>query len=111
MSRRTPSRSTTSPRQSGAPVAKLRNEMPELVSGIGEGDRLGSVGEPLASEHIDVFGTGEPIRIEAEVTRQIAVQLHQSRRPNGCGRHACEKAARQACECVIEGQVNGHEKT
>ena len=94
--------------QDGAAVPELRDEMAELVAGIGHRDRIGAVGDPLAGEDLGSLGALEQVRIEAEMDRQRPVQLDQARRGDRGRRHAGEKARRQRRIGVLEGEMDRH---
>jgi hypothetical protein len=70
--------------QVGAPVAELRDEMPELVSGIGDGQRLGAHGHQVPGQNRNASLACERVRIQAQAARQFYIQPDQAR-----GRHRC----------------------
>jgi hypothetical protein len=94
--------------QDGAAVAELRNEMPELVAGIGHRDRVRPVGDAFAGEDLGSFRAVQPVRVEAEVDRERPVQLDQPRRGDRRGRNPREKVVRQRRIGVLEGEMDRH---
>ena len=82
--------------QQGAAVAKLRHEVAELVSGIGECDGLGVCGEHIAGEEQGGRGL-HGIDIEPELPRERAVEGEQTRcrrlRRLDLRKEACRQAA------------------
>ena len=60
-------------------VTELPDEAPELVSGVGERDRLGALGQHVAREQLSSLGRFELGRIEPEHRRERAVDLHEAR--------------------------------
>jgi hypothetical protein len=65
--------------QDGTPVAKLRHEVSELVSGIGLGDRLGSFRDHATGQHLEPCRAPEPSRVETKLGRELFIDLDQSR--------------------------------
>ena len=80
--------------QNGAPVAELRHEVAELVPGVSRRDRLGAFRDAVPREHPHPSGSGEPIRVHAEVRRQRVVQADQARGCDRCRGAADEEAVR-----------------
>ena len=77
--------------QDGAAVAELRDEMAELVAGIGERDRGRAVGDAIAGEQLCAFGAGERVGIEAESSANARLTYQAlARRP------AWERSARRS---------------
>ncbi len=95
--------------QNGAAVAELRDEMAELVAGIGHRDRIRAIRQALAGEDFDPFRTVEPVRIEPEMDRQRPVQLDQPRRGHRGRRHPGEEVRRQRRIGILEGEMHRHE--
>ena len=52
--------------QDGAPIAKLRHEVAELVPGIGERDRRRTLGHAVAGQDLHAIGAGQHVGIEPE---------------------------------------------
>src|ERR1039458_618252 len=53
--------------KNGPSVTELRYESPELVAGISHGERLASLGHPVAREDLHTLRCGKRARIEPEV--------------------------------------------
>ena len=70
--------------QVGAAVAELRDEMPELVPGIGDGQRLGAHGHQVAGQNRHALLACESFRIQPQAAGEFYIQLDQAR-----GRHRC----------------------
>ena len=49
------------------PSPSCGTKLPELVSGIGHGDRLGRIRNAVAGQKLNPFRTGEAIGVEAEL--------------------------------------------
>ena len=60
--------------QDGAAIAELRHEMAELVPGIGHRDWLGPLRQPVACQHLDALGRGQPVRLEPEMPGEVIVR-------------------------------------
>jgi hypothetical protein len=52
----------------------LRYESPELVAGISHGERLASLGHPVAREDLHALRCGKLSRIEPEMPGKLIVQ-------------------------------------
>ncbi len=89
--------------QDGAPVAQARREMAELVAGIGQGDRLGTLGHRIAGQHRHALGPGQPGGVEAQRLRQRGVQPHQARCRDRRGVEAREQPFGQPRVGIVEG--------
>ena len=89
-------------------VAELRHEMPELVPGIGHGDRLGALGQPLAGQHVDALGRFQHVGLDAEFGGQSAVDLDELRRVHDGRRNLRVEVGRQTGVTVVEGDLGVH---
>jgi hypothetical protein len=54
----------------------LRYESPELVAGIRRGERLASLGHPVACEDLNTLRCGKLSRIKLEMPGEFLVQLN-----------------------------------
>ena len=70
--------------------------MAELVPGIGHGDRLGAIGNALAGENLDAFGSGQPVRIEAELRASGRFSLTSFGEVTGVGATRAKKPSGSA---------------
>ena len=61
-------------KKNGTPVTELRYEGPELVAGIRHGERLASLGHPVARENLNTLRCGKLSRIEPEMPGEFLVQ-------------------------------------
>ena len=61
-------------KKNGTSVAKLRYETPELVARIGHGERIASIGHPVARENLHTVRCGKLSRIELEKPGEFLVQ-------------------------------------
>ncbi len=102
MSRRVPDRVHDFTDEDGAAVAQLRDEVPELVSGVGHGDGVAAVGDAVAGEDGDAFRRGQRLRIDAKFKCQGFVDADQAGGCNGGRLHARVEALRQAGIGVVE---------
>ncbi|GCC47720.1 hypothetical protein chiPu_0031879, partial [Chiloscyllium punctatum] len=93
--------------QDGAAVAELGNKVPELVAGIGHGDRVGPLGQPLAGEDFGALRCCQQVRIQPELDRQRPVQLDQPGGGHGGRRDAGKKVRRQRRIGVLERKMDG----
>jgi hypothetical protein len=94
--------------QNSAAVTQLGDEVPELVPGIGGGDRLRLFGHPLASQYLHTFRAGQPVRIQRKLDSQVAVKPDEPWRGDRGRRDVGKEAVRQPGIAVIEGEVHGH---
>ena len=60
--------------KNGTSVTELRYESPELVAGISRGERLASLGHPVACEDLNTLRCGKLSRIELEMPGEFLVQ-------------------------------------
>jgi hypothetical protein len=60
--------------KNGTSVTELRYESPELVAGISHGERLASLGHPVAREDLHTLRCGKLSRIEFEMPGELLVQ-------------------------------------
>jgi len=60
--------------KNGTSVTELRYEGPELVAGISHGERLASLGHPVARENLHTLRGGKLSRIEPEMPGEFLVQ-------------------------------------
>src|SRR5580704_17859450 len=65
--------------QNGAAIAQLRHEVPELVPGIGERDRLGTRRDVVARQDDHTLRRRQRFGIEAELGGERRVELDQAR--------------------------------
>ena len=61
-------------KKNGTSVTELRYESPELVAGISHGERLASLGHPVARENLHTLRCGKLSRIEPEMPGEFLVQ-------------------------------------
>ena len=61
-------------KKNGTAVTELRYEGPELVAGISHGERLASLGHPVARENLHTLRCGKRSRIEPEMPGEFLVQ-------------------------------------
>jgi hypothetical protein len=61
-------------KKNGTSVTELRYEGPELVAGISHGERLASLGHPVARENLNTLRCGKLSRIEPEMPGEFLVQ-------------------------------------
>jgi hypothetical protein len=83
----------------------LGHEIPELVPGIGHGQRLGAFGYLIASEDLHALGARQRIGIEPETPRQLHIQLDQTGRRYGRRVHPGEEVLGQSRVSVFEAEV------
>ncbi len=76
--------------------------MTELMARVSQGDGFGSVHHALAGEHFQTHRAGEPIRIEAKLHGQVAVDANEPGRRHRGGLDAREKPVRKAGVTVVE---------
>ena len=91
--------------QDGAAVAQLRHEVAELVTGIGERDRLGTRRHAVARQYRHTLGGRERSGIEAELQSERLIQFHQPRRRHRRGRQPGIEPLRQPRVAVVERQT------
>jgi hypothetical protein len=60
--------------KNGTSVTELRYESPELVAGISHGERLASLGHPVACENLHTRRCGKLSRIEPEMPGEFLIQ-------------------------------------
>ena len=60
--------------KNGTSVTELRYEGPELVAGISHGERLASLGHPVARENLHTLRGGKLSRIEPEMPGEFLIQ-------------------------------------
>src|ERR1700733_775529 len=60
--------------KNGTTVTELRYESPELVTGISHGERLASLGHPVARKNLHPLRGGKLFRIEPEMPGEFLVQ-------------------------------------
>ena len=88
--------------KNGTSVTELRYESPELVAGISHGERLASLGHPVAREDLHTLRCGKLPRIEPKMPRELLVQPNETRRSDGSGAKPREEPIRQARIAVVE---------
>ena len=89
--------------QDGAAVAELRHEMPELMPGIGHGERLGALRHPVARQcRHAVRRRRAAAGSRPSCARQSVVEPDQPRRRHRRRRQPREEALRQAGVAVVE---------
>ncbi len=94
--------------QDGPAVAELRHEMAELVAGIGHGDGIGALGQPLAGEDFSAFRGRQQVGIEPQIDGKRPVQLDQPGGGDRGRRNAREKVRGQRRVGVLEGEMQRH---
>ena len=60
--------------KNGTSVTELGYESPELVAGISRGERLASLGHPVARKNLHTLRGGKFFRIEPEMPGEFLVQ-------------------------------------
>ena len=93
--------------QVGAAVAELRHEMPELVPGIGQRQRLGPLGHAVAGQNLHSLRARQRVRIQPQVARQFHIQLDQARGRYRCRVHPSVEVLRQPRIGVFETETDG----
>jgi hypothetical protein len=97
--------------QDGAAVAELRHELPELVPGIGHGERIGATRNCLSRENRDPFRPGQRLAVEPQFARQFDVQRDELGPVDGGRRDAREEAIGQRRIAVVEGDTEFHRQS
>ena len=92
--------------QAGAPVAKLRDEGPELVAGIGLRHGLGPLSHVVAGQNLNPVLAPERVRIKSQFPRQFVIQLHETWRRDRCGIQSRVKVLRQPRIRVVKAEAN-----
>jgi hypothetical protein len=90
--------------KNGAAIAKLRNEIAELMPGIGHRDRLGARRRHIAGEHRRELVRIETARIDPQSRSQRIVELDQAGLCYWRRGEPCEEMLRQARVAVGEGR-------
>ena len=98
----------TSPSRIARPSPSCGTKLPELVAGIGHGDRLGASGNRLAGQDFGALRGLQQVRIEPELDRQRPVQLDQPGRGHRGRRDPGKEAVRQRRIRVLEGEMDCH---
>jgi hypothetical protein len=88
--------------KNGTAVTELRYESPELVAGISHGERLASLGHPVARENLHTLRCGQLSGIEPEMPGEFLVQPNQTGRGDGSGRKPRKESIRQPGVAVVE---------
>ena len=107
MSRRTPRDVDDLAQQDRAAVAELRHEVAELVAGIGQRDRLGALGQPVAGEDLDALGRRQRVRVEAELRGERPVELGSAAAPRRASAQPGVEPIGQAGVAVVERPARG----
>ena len=66
-------------------VAELRHKAPELMAGVGHGQRLRAVRHRVSGQHGEPVGRAQLILIEPEIAGERLVELHQPRSRTAAG--------------------------
>ena len=88
--------------KNGTSVTELRYESSELVAGISHGERLASLGHPVARKDFDTLRCGKLPRIELEMPGELLVHPNETGRGDGSGLKPREESVRQAGVAVVE---------
>jgi hypothetical protein len=91
--------------QDGAAIAQLRDEIAELVAGIGHGDRVAAVRDATSSQDRYAFGGGQGLNVNAKVPRQRLVQANKPWGRDSGRLHPGKEAFGQPSVAVIECNV------
>ncbi len=81
--------------------------MTELVSGVGEGERLGSHGDAIACENLYALRACECAGIEAQSPGEFYVHLDEARGCYGGGVYPGVETLRQSRVGVFETEMDG----
>jgi hypothetical protein len=93
--------------QVGASVAESRNEMPELMPGIGQRQRFGSIGYAVARKDLHALCACQRVRIESQAACKLNVQLHQARGCHGRWAHTSVERPWQSRIGIFEAEMDG----
>ena len=88
--------------QDRAPIAELRNEVGELMSGIGHSDRLGARRDDVAGENRRQFVRTQRCGPKSKLLPKRVIELNQTRRCDWGGVNSSEEAPGQARVAVGE---------
>ena len=109
MSRRCPLPIDEFSKKDGPPVAKLRNEIAELVPRIGCGQRFRAFGKLVAGKDACAFICRKGFRVEAQLFGKRAVEQQKPRLFDDGRMGPAMEAGAQPGIAVIEREMSGHE--
>jgi len=92
--------------QDRAAVAELRNEAAELMTRVGERDRIRVFGQSVAGEDRDALGAREGRGIEPELVRERRVDRERDRRAHRARGRARVEAAGERGVAMLEAETH-----
>jgi hypothetical protein len=98
--------STHLAQQVGAAISELGYKMPELMSGVGHRQGLGTIGDTITSQNLDPLRTLQGIWIQSQIPRQFHIYLHKARGSYQRWIHPCIEAFRQMRIGISELETN-----